>query len=146
MTNSEKTFPFEITITPRLSETDLLGHINNTALGIWYEAGRTPVLDLMRETLIDFDQLMMAVRTEIDYIAELFYGTDVQLYTGFARIGISSVTYYQEAWQNGKKCGRASTTLVYVDNQSRRPKPVPDTVRKFINQRMVEADPGRPSR
>src|SRR5690625_7651767 len=53
-----KRFPFEITLQPRLSETDMLGHINNTVAGVWYEAGRTNVMDLMYKTVPEFDQLM----------------------------------------------------------------------------------------
>ena len=32
-------------VMPRFSETDVLGHINNTALPIWFEAARTPFLN-----------------------------------------------------------------------------------------------------
>lgn len=136
-----KPFPFEITITPRLSETDMLGHINNTVPGIWYEAGRTAVLDLMLRKVPEFDQLMMAVRTEIDFLAEMFYGSDVTVLTGIERLGNSSVVYYQEAWQKDKRCGRARTTLVHVDRQARRSARLPDAMRDFMSQYLVE--PGR---
>lgn len=135
-----KPFPFQVTITPRLSETDLLGHINNTVLGIWYEAGRTPVLDQMRREVVGFDQLMMAVRTEIEFLAELFYGSDIQVLTGFERLGNSSVSYYQEVWQNDRRCGRARTTLVYVNSETRRSTPLPDTARDFIARHTIVVD------
>ncbi len=131
-------FPFEITITPRLSETDMLGHINNTVPGIWYEAGRTNVMDRMYADVPEFDQLLMAVRTEIDFLAELFYGTDVTVYTGIERIGNSSLVYYQEAWQKGKRCGRASTTLVHVSRETRRSTRIPDAMRDYLAPFMVD--------
>lgn len=135
-----KRFPFEITLQPRLSETDMLGHINNTVAGVWYEAGRTNVMDLMYKTVPEFDQLMMAVRTEIDYVAELFYGDDVTVYTGIERLGNSSLVYYQEIWQKDKCCGRARTTLVHVDRQTRRSSRLPDPLRDFLNRYLLEAD------
>lgn len=135
-----KSFPFEIIIKPRLSETDMLGHINNTVPGIWYESGRTTVLDLMHKTVPEFDQLMMAVRTEIDFVDELFYGDDVTVYTGIERIGNSSLVYYQEAWQKGKCCGKARTTLVHVDRGTRRSSRLPDPLRDFLSQYLLESD------
>lgn len=135
-----KTFPFDITIKPRLSETDMLGHINNTVPGIWYESGRTAVLDLMYKTVPEFDQLMMAVRTEIDFLGEMFYGDDVTVYTGIERIGNSSLVYYQEAWQKGACCGRARTTLVHVDRETRRSSRLPDPLREFLSQYLLESN------
>jgi hypothetical protein len=35
--------PFEISIRPRVSETDMLGHINNVAVMAWFEEGRSYV-------------------------------------------------------------------------------------------------------
>ena len=35
---------FTTVITPRVSETDGMGHINNTVIPIWFEAGRKGIL------------------------------------------------------------------------------------------------------
>jgi acyl-CoA thioester hydrolase len=35
---------FSVNITPRFYETDAFGHINNTVIAGWFEAGRAPIL------------------------------------------------------------------------------------------------------
>ena len=36
---------------PRFSETDVLGHINNTALPVWFEAARVPIFKIFTPDL-----------------------------------------------------------------------------------------------
>lgn len=42
---------FTTTITPRVSETDGVGHINNTTVPVWFEAGRHEIFKLFTPDL-----------------------------------------------------------------------------------------------
>jgi len=42
---------FSELITPRFSDTDALGHINNTMVPIWFEGARDPVFKLFMPEL-----------------------------------------------------------------------------------------------
>ncbi len=42
---------FTETIQPRFSDTDALGHINNTMLPVWFEGARDPVFRLFSPDL-----------------------------------------------------------------------------------------------
>lgn len=100
---------YTYTLTPAFYDTDGLGHINNTRVPQWFEAGRN---ELFRIFTPDLDikkwQLILA-RVEVDYLGELFYGRDVEVRTFICKIGNSSFTILQEAWQDDKMaaCGKA---------------------------------------
>ncbi|MGB2131809.1 MAG: acyl-CoA thioesterase [Marinobacterium sp.] len=103
------------TITPAFYDTDSLGHINNTRVPQWFEGARN---ELFRIFTPDLDvkkwQLIMA-RIEVDYLGELFYGRDVEVRTYVCKIGNSSFTVLQEAWQDGKLNAKGKAFMVRYD-------------------------------
>ncbi|MBP0050178.1 acyl-CoA thioesterase [Marinobacterium sp. AK62] len=106
---------FSQTLTPSFYDTDALGHINNTRVPQWFEGARN---DLFRIFTPDLDmkkwELIMA-RIEVDYVGELFYGRDVEIRTWVCKIGNSSFTVLQEAWQDGKMGARGKAFMVRYD-------------------------------
>jgi acyl-CoA thioester hydrolase len=99
-------------ITPRFSDTDALGHINNTVFAVWFEGARqgvfkifTPKLDLQRWPLI-------IASIKLDYHAQTQYGAEVEIRTYISRIGGSSFDVYQEAWQGGVKTVSGTAVMV----------------------------------
>jgi acyl-CoA thioester hydrolase len=99
-------------ITPRFSDTDALGHINNTVFAVWFEGARqgvfkifTPELDLQRWPLI-------IASIKLDYHAQTQYGAEVEIRTYISRIGGSSFDVYQEAWQGGVKTVSGTAVMV----------------------------------
>ena len=96
---------FTETITPRFSETDVLGHINNTVLPVWFEAARAPI----------FRWKLIIAKVEVSFVGELFYGHDVTVKTSVEHIGSSSFVLRQEAWQQDNCCAVGKTVLVRYD-------------------------------
>lgn len=120
---------FEKTLMPRFSETDALGHISNTALPVWFEDARQPIFEIFTPTLaIDTWPLILA-RLEVDFIAQIYYGTEVTLKTSISRLGNSSVEIYQEAWQKKNVAAKGRTTLVYFDHETQKSKPISGDLR-----------------
>ncbi|MBR9828634.1 MAG: acyl-CoA thioesterase [Oceanospirillales bacterium] len=106
---------YSSTIAPAFYDTDGLGHINNTRVPQWFEAARN---ELFRIFTPDLDmkkwQLILA-RVEVDYLGELFYGRDVEIRTYVCKIGNSSFTVLQEAWQDDKMNARGKAFMVRYD-------------------------------
>lgn len=111
---------YSLNMTPAFFDTDGLGHINNTRVPQWFEAARN---ELFRIFTPDLDmkkwQLIMA-RIEVDYLGELFYGRDVEVRTYVCKIGNSSFTVLQEAWQDGKLGARGKAFMVRYDFENGR--------------------------
>lgn len=126
-------------IRPRFSDTDALGHINNTVIPVWFLEAREPILQWFAPDG-DFARGALAVvRIEVDYLGETHFGHDVEIRTGVARIGNSSFQLRQEVWQQDQCTARGLATLVNFDRSARKSQPIPDPVRSALEN---EAWPG----
>ncbi|QTH72675.1 acyl-CoA thioesterase [Pseudoalteromonas xiamenensis] len=97
---------------PRFSETDALGHINNTVVPVWFEAARTPIFKIFTPNLDPKQWKLIIAKIEVEFKGELFYGEEVEIRTGIERIGNSSYVIVQEAWQGGRACAVGKTIMV----------------------------------
>ncbi|WP_406661440.1 thioesterase family protein [Methanolobus sp. ZRKC3] len=133
---------FKTTVTPRFGDIDGLKHANNIAIAIWFEQARNPIFRLFTPDLkLDYDnwKLIMA-RAEYDYVGEMFYGEDVEIHTYIVRIGNSSFTIGQEAWQNGKMGAKGQTVIVHYDFIEKRSKSIPDQIKESLKEHFVDAE------
>ena len=125
--------PFEISIRPRVSETDMLGHINNVAVMAWFEEGRSY---MVREALGKAPRLppFVLARMETDFRDQLFFGEEACVRSGVERLGNTSVIVRQWIEQRGKLCAEARCVLVHFDHQNQRPTPLPEELRASLNR------------
>ncbi|SDI68561.1 acyl-CoA thioesterase [Natribacillus halophilus] len=91
-------------IEPRVSETDGVGHINNTTLPVWLEAARNPIFKLFTPDDSFDNWRMIILHTSIDYVSQIYFGTNVDVYTWVKRIGNSSLELDEEIHQSGTIC------------------------------------------
>ncbi|MFC3032982.1 acyl-CoA thioesterase [Pseudoalteromonas fenneropenaei] len=103
------------TVQPRFSETDALGHINNTVVPVWFEAARTPIFKIFTPDLDPKQWKLIIAKIEVEFKGELFYGENVELRTAIERIGTSSYVIVQQAWQHGECCAEGRTVMVRYD-------------------------------
>ena len=133
---------FSTSIHPRFSDTDALGHINNTVIPVWFLEAREPVLRLFSPTLDIQSAALAVVRIEIDYLAETRFGSDVEIRTLVARLGNSSLQLAQEVWQDDRLTARGLATLVNFDPQARRATAIPEAVREALSGHMQTVQEG----
>ena len=135
---------FSTRIHPRFSDTDALGHINNTVIPVWFLEAREPVLRLFSPQLTLKEAALAVVRIEVDYLAETRFGEDVEIRTRVARLGNSSLQLAQEVWQGGIVTARGLATLVNFDPVTRRACPIPESIRAEL-ERHQEQEGGKKS-
>lgn len=130
---------FHTRIHPRFCDTDAMGHIGNTVIPVWLLEGREALLRMFVPDL-DFRRAsLVVVRTEIDFLAELKFGTDIDLTLALEKIGNSSLVVLQEIRQGETLACKARTTMVYFDAQARRAQPIPDALRPELEKHRVIA-------
>ena len=127
------------TFQPRFAETDALGHVNNTVLPVWFEESRTPIFELFCPGLDINDWHLIIAKIDVEYLAEIYYGKEVEVRTAIEKIGNASLVVVHEAWQSGKITAKGSAILVHFDHQTKSSKPIPDSVRSVLEQHLVTA-------
>lgn len=123
---------FTETVQTRFSDTDALGHINNTMLPVWFEGARDPVFRCFSPDLALTDWKLILAKMDVEFHAELFYGKPVELRTYISRIGNSSFDVYQEVWQNGEKAASGTAVMVHFCHDEKKPKPLPEVIREQL--------------
>lgn len=126
------------TLEPAFYDTDALGHINNTRLPAWFELARNDLFRLFTPDLDPRKWALIMARLDVEFRAELFYGEDIELRTWLTRLGNSSFTVTQEAWQNGRLGARGNTVMVHYDHAAKRAAPLPPTIRAELEKHLEE--------
>ncbi len=78
------------------------------------------------------------VHTEYDYLDQIYYGFEVEIRTYIEKIGNTSVTVYQEAWQNEKLRGTGRATLVYFDFNKQEKIIISEDIKKELNKHLYK--------
>ena len=123
---------FTFRITPRYSETDALGHINNTVLPVWFEEARAPIFRIFMPGRGLEDWNLILKKLEVEFHRELFHGAEVEIRTWVSHLGSTSFTLSQEAWQKGERAASGAATLIHFDFRARKPVPIPADVRRQL--------------
>lgn len=129
---------FSENISPRFSDTDALGHINNTMVPIWFEGARTPVFKLFTPELDLKNWPLILAKINVDFEAQMFYGLDMEVRTFISRIGGSSFDVFQELWQQGKRVASGTAVMVHFDYRVQKTAQIPDNIRETLNQHLFE--------
>ena len=130
---------FSLVITPRASETDAAGHINNTVSPIWFEAGRREIFRMLTPDLSFARWRAALVNMNVDYLAQIFFQHDVEVRTWVQRVGTKSFTLYEEIWQRDTLCTRGTVTYVYFNYETQASEPIPDAVAAKLREHLRDA-------
>lgn len=132
---------FSTTVSPRFGDIDGLGHVNNTVLPIWFEIGRNPIFRLFSPDLDLSPDIwhLILVRTEFDFLRQMYFRSEVEIRTFIAKIGNSSFTVGHEAWQEGELKVKGQAVLVYYDFKLQKAIPLPDSIREVLKAHMLPA-------
>lgn len=125
------------TITTRWMDNDIYGHMNNV---VHYSLFDTAVNGwLIEREALDIhagDQIGLVVETGCRYFSELAFPDVVTAGLRVAKLGGSSVRYEVGLFRNAEELAAAEGFFihVYVDRQSRRPKPLNPRLRQVLEE------------
>jgi acyl-CoA thioester hydrolase len=121
----------------RLGDTDRQGHVNNAVFATFAETGR---IEFMRdETLkLDRDNLGFVVaRVEIDFRAELHWPGAVDIGTRLVSVGRTSWRMEHGMFAGERCVATAVSVMVTIDRATRRPTPLPEQLRTWLEARLA---------
>ncbi len=122
---------------PRFSDTDVLGHINNTVLPVWFEACREPIFKFFTPDLNPTDWRLIVAKIEVEFQGEIFYGQPVEIKTGIRHIGNSSFVVEQSLWQHGELCALGKAVMVRYDFTNKTSQKLSDSERAKLAQHLL---------
>jgi acyl-CoA thioester hydrolase len=130
---------YQTIIEPRVSETDGVGHINNTTIPIWFEAGRNQLFKLFTPDSSFKNWKMIILKMNVEYIGQIYFGKDVEIKTWVKRIGKSSLELYEEIHQENRLCTKGTTVYVNFNLHKQKSEPIPDEIRQELEKHLYES-------
>jgi acyl-CoA thioester hydrolase len=129
---------YQTILTPRVSETDGVGHINNTTLPVWFEAARNPLFSLFTPDHDFAKWKMVIVKTTLEFIKQIYFGTDVEIRVWVKNIGNSSLELYEELYQSGNLCAKNTAVYVNYNLTEQRSEKIPEAIRQELSSHLIE--------
>jgi acyl-CoA thioester hydrolase len=120
-------------IVPRVSETDGCGHINNTTMPVWFEAGRRELFRAVTPTLEFNDWRLALVSMKVEFLTQTYFAFEVNIETWIAKIGNKSFSVRETLCQNGRITAVGECTYVHFDYTANAAQPIPAAVRERLS-------------
>lgn len=128
-------FRYFQTITTRWMDNDVYGHVNNVVYYSWFDTVVNQFLIVNGELDIQGGETIgLVVETGCTYFDSVAFPDTVVAGLRVSKLGNSSVGYEVGIFKNEEQSASAQGqfTHVYVDRQTRRPMPLPDSLRALL--------------
>lgn len=113
----------------RFSDTDRIGHVNNTVVPQMVEVGRVTMIDELMGDVAPVVEWVV-VRLEVDYIAELNFPSKLDIGTRVVAVGNSSYTVISGVFEGDRCIARARSVLVHAVGG--RSSPPPESAKRTL--------------
>lgn len=124
------------TIATRWMDNDAYGHVNNVVYYSWFDTAVNA--HLIENGVLDITQgqtIGLVIETQCNYFAPLAFPEPVDVGIRVAKLGTSSVRYEVGIFGAGDLCAaKGHFVHVYVDQQTRRPVPLPTTLKTVLEK------------
>jgi acyl-CoA thioester hydrolase len=123
------------TVTIRYADEDRMGHVNNSAYGIWIEVARSALIAQYLTAVPSWFNTVLA-QVKINYLKETRFPGEVRIGAKLFHIGNSSFRSGYGVFRDGTCLATAECVNVFFDTRSRTSVMPTDTVRKIMEQDM----------
>jgi acyl-CoA thioester hydrolase len=132
-TQSLEEFPLISTDKLRYGDTDRQGHVNNAVFMTFLETGRVEVLHRPNSPIYDDNAEFVLVNVNLNLQGEIRWPGEVQIGTAVSKIGKSSITFYQQVFQNEICVASAESVVVQMNTTTRRSQALSETARTSLS-------------
>lgn len=127
-------FPYQTHDKVRYGDTDRQGHVNNIHFSEFLETGRVEILYRPEQPLHGEQCSFVIVQNNLSLLNEIHWPGVVYIGTGVVKLGKSSITFYQQLFQNDVVVAIAETVIVHVDNITHQSTPLNEHARAVLNK------------
>ncbi len=121
----------------RFGDTDMLGHVNNASYFTYMEEARCDFVQAVGMTEVP----LILASAKVDFRAQTYFGDTLEIETWVTRIGNTSfdVANLMRNAETGAVVFEGVAVIVYFDYEEQKPKPIPDNLRKLLEQYLEPA-------
>ena len=128
-------YPVFRTITSRWMDNDAYGHVNNVIYYSWFDTAVNAYL--IEQGALDIHHgavIGLVIETQCNYFSPLAFPQTVDAGIRVSQLGSSSVRYEVGLFASGEPltAARGHFVHVYVDKQTRRPQPLPLSLKTVL--------------
>lgn len=110
-------YPHSVEIPARFSDVDMFRHLNNVAIGQFYEEVRFALIGAAREKIPrERNCQLLVVNVDTAFLRQAKYPGLVTVGTGLVQRGKRAFTFGQALFQEGACFSAADTAIVYTEN------------------------------
>ena len=117
----------------RFSDLDALGHVNNNAIGEYFENARALLFMQVLPKWPHREQLFVLARIAIDYRHELHMPANLRVGTRVLGFGRTSMRMASALFNDKTGIAYAETVSVLIEHKSRQPIEIPSELRKILS-------------
>lgn len=130
----------ESMVTVRFSETDALGHVNNTSYFIYLEEARLHFLKEMEMDLKIRNWSFILASTKCDFLAQAYFDQILKINTTVSRVGTKSFQLEHDIYcaQTGSPIAKGTAILVQFNFDKQESEPIPVLLKEKLLE-LVEA-------
>jgi acyl-CoA thioester hydrolase len=127
-------YPHRVTDNIRFGDLDPQGHVNQAVFLTYFETGRVAMFRNPDLGIGVPGATFVMVRMEVDYVRELHWPGAIEIGTGLAEFGRSSFKVAQAIFRDGVCAAVGRATLVCIDMETRKPRPLPEEAVARLSQ------------
>lgn len=115
----------------RFSDLDPLGHVNNNAIGTYFENARAALFAIVTPSWPFRNQIFVLARSAVDFRRELHYPASLSIGSYVMRLGRTSMTLANALFHDDTDEGLAfcESVSVLIDKETRKPVELPADLR-----------------
>ena len=119
----------------RLTDIDILGHVNNSIYLVYFEMARIHYFNHMVGPKWDWiEQGVVLVKNEVEYIQPLYLHDQPEIKLFLKQIGNKSFTLAYQLFVKDKLCTTGSSTLVGFNSKTQQTIEIPERMKAALSQ------------
>ena len=131
----------ELNVNVRFSETDALGHINNTSYFIYLEEARMKFFEALGLASNIEDWNFLLASTKCDFITQGYFNQLLSVRTYLTKVGTKSCELSHDiiCSQTGETIAKGTATLVCFNFGEQKSEPIPETIKEELISHLVHS-------
>ncbi|EIT86734.1 thioesterase superfamily protein [Fictibacillus macauensis ZFHKF-1] len=123
----------------RFSETDMLGHVNNTSYFIYFEEARIRYIEALGFTVDPTEWNFILASSKCDFLQQAYFNDALKVRTFASKVGTKSMQLEHEIFsvENEALVAKGYSVLVFFEVKKQQTAPIPESLKQALEADML---------